>query len=194
MGFGLSTIYIFFKHSQYIYFCFPLLIDYSTAPRHLLPKHFTASAVVIAQGHVLLVHHKRIGAWLPPGGHIEEFELPHETAIRETLEETAIEIEVLSEPLPDTQDADAFFLHAPLCLHAVKATENGKTIYHLDLAYLCRPLLKNDSQVLELPPITVSNEVNDARWVSIANLDAFTLAKNVSEALHLAIGRLATTV
>src|ERR1700728_4814961 len=55
-------------------------------------KHFTASAVVMEQSHILLVHHRRIGAWLPPGGHIEENELPHQAAIRETKEETGIDI------------------------------------------------------------------------------------------------------
>ena len=39
---------------------------------------------------MLLIHHKGLGKWLPPGGHIEENEVPHEAAIREVYEETGI--------------------------------------------------------------------------------------------------------
>lgn len=107
--------------------------------RHKIPQHFTASGVVIARAHILLVHHKRIGAWLPPGGHIDPGELPHEAAAREVLEETGVEVDVLSELLPDTGNADAFFTHSPLCIHMVRAFEQGQDLYHVDLAYLCRP-------------------------------------------------------
>src|SRR5271156_4090897 len=84
-----------------------------------LPNHFTASGIVIELDHILLVHHRRIGAWLPPGGHIEEHELPHETAIRETKEETGVDICPLnldsgseqSPPLlPISTNENAFFL------------------------------------------------------------------------------------
>ncbi|MGR3952059.1 MAG: NUDIX domain-containing protein [Chlamydia sp.] len=41
---------------------------------------------------VLLIHHKKMGKWVPPGGHIEENELPHEAAIREVFEEVGLKI------------------------------------------------------------------------------------------------------
>lgn len=107
---------------------------------HNIPRHFTASAVVIANRHILLVHHRRIGAWLPPGGHIEADEMPHQAAERETLEETGVRVQAVSHRLPQTGDSDAFFLPAPLCMHSVKAVEKGVDYYHIDLAYLCEPL------------------------------------------------------
>src|SRR5437879_6339782 len=91
-----------------------------------LPHHFTASGLVIAQGCVLLVNHQRIGAWVPPGGHIEPLEMPDETAVREILEETGVLVEILGTAQPPSQDAEAFFLPAPLYLQSVLAIEAGE--------------------------------------------------------------------
>jgi 8-oxo-dGTP diphosphatase len=168
----------------------PLISNHPIPQRESLPQHFTASAVVIFVGHVLLVHHRRIGAWLPPGGHIDEFELPHQTAVRETFEETGVEIEVLSEPMPDTGDFDAFFLPAPLSFHVVKAVEKANTVYHLDLAYLCRPILTSNQKEMTLPEIRLCKEVIDARWVHLSDLTNLHLAKNVIETLAIASAKL----
>jgi 8-oxo-dGTP pyrophosphatase MutT (NUDIX family) len=40
---------------------------------------------------VLLIKHKRLGKWLPPGGELEPDETPLEAAIRELREETGLE-------------------------------------------------------------------------------------------------------
>jgi 8-oxo-dGTP diphosphatase len=150
-----------------------------------IPGHFTTSAVVMALGHILLVHHKRIGAWLPPGGHINQTEMPHEAAVREVYEETGVWVEVLSEPVPVTSDSEAMFPPQPLCLHTVKACENGAYIYHFDLAYLARPRLSENF----LPNICYSQEVNEARWFrleELGDLAKVPLAKNVPELIALA--------
>lgn len=64
---------------------------------------------MIEQSHILLIHHKRIAAWLPPGGHLEDNEFPHQTAIRETKEETGLHINIISLSRLDTKDIEAFF-------------------------------------------------------------------------------------
>jgi len=157
--------------------------------RHEIPQHFTASAVVVCRQHILLVHHRRIGAWLPPGGHIEPFEMPHEAAVRETFEETGVRVEVICEPPPGPGDPDAFFLEAPLCLHGVRAVEEGAAVYHLDLSYLCRPAGRSSREPL-LPPVRSGADVKEARWFKIAELGRIALARNVLELVALAGRRL----
>jgi 8-oxo-dGTP diphosphatase len=153
-------------------------------------KHFTASAVVIEQSHILLVHHKRIGAWLPPGGHIEEDELPYQTAVRETKEETGLSVAILSAPVPETATANAFFLPEPLCIHTVKATEAKGVFYHIDLAYLCKlshPLMGKENS---LPDLEFSNEIHNASWVELSKLEKIPLATNVIELVAMAKSKL----
>lgn len=165
--------------------------------RHRIAQHWTASGVVICADHVLLVHHRRIGAWLPPGGHIDDFEMPDEAAVREILEETGVAVEVVTDPSPASGDADGFFLKNPLCIQAVKAQERGESFYHLDLVYLCRPrgITWRASKGctgsgLHLPEIRPSKEVREARWVELSQLDNWHLARNVRPALALARRRI----
>jgi len=53
-------------------------------------RHFTATTFVVHEDKVLLHRHPKQGLWLPPGGHIERDELPHDAAVREVLEETGL--------------------------------------------------------------------------------------------------------
>lgn len=150
-----------------------------------IPRHFTASAVVISHDHILLVHHRRIGAWLPPGGHIEPDEMPHQCAEREVLEEAGIEIEVISNAQPFTGDSEAFILPAPLCVHSVKATEKGIDFYHIDFVFLARP-----KRADALPSFEHTDDVYEARWFPLAEMGVVPLAKNVVEVVGLALDRL----
>lgn len=58
---------------------------------------FTASIYIVFENKVLLHKHKKLGIWLPPGGHIELDEDPNEAAIREAKEETGLDIELIGE-------------------------------------------------------------------------------------------------
>src|SRR3712207_9415045 len=70
-------------------------------------RHFTVAVFVVWEGKVLLHLHRKLGMWLPPGGHIDRDELPDDAAVREVLEETAAEVELVwgrredvHEPIP----------------------------------------------------------------------------------------------
>lgn len=45
---------------------------------------------------VLLIHHRKLGLWLPVGGHIEENETPDQALLREIKEETGIDVEMMN--------------------------------------------------------------------------------------------------
>ena len=63
----------------------------------MLERQYCASAYTIdfKNKEVLLMYNKKLSKWLQPGGHIEGKETPIETAIRETFEETGVEIKVV---------------------------------------------------------------------------------------------------
>ncbi|MEM6790348.1 MAG: NUDIX hydrolase [Myxococcota bacterium] len=59
--------------------------------RFFAPGHFTASAFVldVSTRRVLLIHHRKLGLWLQPGGHVDADDVDLEAcARRELAEET----------------------------------------------------------------------------------------------------------
>jgi 8-oxo-dGTP pyrophosphatase MutT (NUDIX family) len=72
--------------------------------------------------------------WLPPGGHIEENELPDEAAVREVLEETGLGVRLVGERREDI--ADPVQLYRPA---GVQLENIGPGHQHIDLIYFARP-------------------------------------------------------
>jgi 8-oxo-dGTP pyrophosphatase MutT (NUDIX family) len=56
-----------------------------------LTRHTTATVYVVADGATALHDHPGLGLQLPPGGHVDRGELPHEAALREAREETGLD-------------------------------------------------------------------------------------------------------
>jgi 8-oxo-dGTP pyrophosphatase MutT (NUDIX family) len=97
-------------------------------------RHFTVAVFVVWEGKVLLHRHRKLGMWLPPGGHIEENELPDEAAVREVLEETGLVVQLVGERREDV--ADPVQLHRPA---GVQLENIGPGHQHIDLIYFARP-------------------------------------------------------
>ena len=57
-------------------------------------RDWAVSVFVVWRGRVLLHRHRKLGVWLPPGGHVEPHELPDDAAVREVLEETGYVVEL----------------------------------------------------------------------------------------------------
>jgi 8-oxo-dGTP pyrophosphatase MutT (NUDIX family) len=70
-------------------------------------RHFTATVYVVNDGETLLHEHERLGITIPPGGHIDRGELPHEAGLREVREETGLEATLLTDDGADPLDAPA---------------------------------------------------------------------------------------
>ncbi len=97
-------------------------------------RHFTVAVFVVWDGKVLLHRHRKLGMWLPPGGHIERDELPDEAAVREVMEETGVRVELGGERRDDI--ADPVQLHRPA---GVQLEDIGPGHQHIDLIYFARP-------------------------------------------------------
>lgn len=97
-------------------------------------RHFTVAVFVVNDGRVLLHRHRKLRMWLPPGGHIEKDELPDDAAVREVLEETGVEVELVGERRRDV--ADPVQLHQPA---GVQLEYIGPGHEHIDLIYFARP-------------------------------------------------------
>ena len=96
-------------------------------------RHFTVAVFVAWDGKVLLHRHKKLGMWLPPGGHIERDELPDDAALREVYEETGLRVELVGERREDV--ADPVQLHRPA---GVQLENIGPNHQHIDLIYFAR--------------------------------------------------------
>ena len=97
-------------------------------------RHFTVAVFVVREGKVLLHLHRTLGMWLPPGGHIEQGELPDEAAVREVLEETGVGVELVGERREDVEDPVQ--LHRPA---GVQLENIGPGHQHIDLIYFATP-------------------------------------------------------
>ena len=97
-------------------------------------RHFTVAVFVVFEGKVLLHRHRKLGTWLPPGGHIEKDELPDDAAVREVGEETGVRVELVGERREDI--TNPVQLHRP----AGMQLENiGPEHQHIDLIYFAKP-------------------------------------------------------
>jgi len=99
-------------------------------------RHFTVAVFVVHEGRVLLHRHRKLGMWLPPGGHIEDGELPDEAALREVYEETGLRVELAGERREDVEDPVQLVRPAGVQLEDI---EPEKGHQHIDLIYFARP-------------------------------------------------------
>ncbi len=97
-------------------------------------RHFTVAVFVVWEGKVLLHYHRKLGMWLPPGGHIERDELPDDAAVREVFEETGIRVELAGERREDV--SDPVQLHRPA---GVQLENIAPSHQHIDLIYFAKP-------------------------------------------------------
>jgi len=72
-----------------------------------------ATTFVFNGGRFAIHKHPKIGKWLPPGGHVELDELPHEAAVREVLEETGLSPHLV---LPDSSDLGIQTVPLPIAI------------------------------------------------------------------------------
>jgi 8-oxo-dGTP pyrophosphatase MutT (NUDIX family) len=129
--------------------------------RSLLVGHVTGSAWVVnpERTHALLVHHRRLGRWLQPGGHCDGSPDVLATALREVLEETGI---CAAPVMPAIFDVDA---------HDIPPRGAEPAHVHYDIRYLAEA-------PLTAQPV-VSPESRDVRWVALEEISRLSTDDSV---------------
>ena len=146
----------------------------SAAPRRYC---FVATAYVVRGGKTLLLKHKKLGLWLPPGGHIDEGETPDEAAVREVREETGLEADfVVPTRGPDPDGGRVEFLHPPQ--HVQVEALPGHN-HHIDFIFFLRA---RDGEVRP-----GQGESTDLRWHSASDLGGAHVGEEVRDTGRRAI-------
>lgn len=114
---------------------------------------------VIHDNKVLLIHHRKLDLWLPPGGHIEPNEIPDDAVLREIQEETGLEVELVNQSNLPMEGNIKRSLAVPFAVNLHPVGDHD----HCCLFYLCKPL--NPGQ------LKLNKEVKAAEWFSKEDLD-----------------------
>ncbi|PSP94093.1 NUDIX hydrolase [Halobacteriales archaeon QS_4_62_28] len=130
-------------------------------------RHFTATTYVVESGAVALHEHDGLGLWLPPGGHIDRDELPHEAALREVREELGLAVELVAETDDigsDTVDP----LPKPQHFHLadVNITARGVGHQHVDMVFYARAPHR------EIAPAEGEQPADAWEWITAEELQA----------------------
>ncbi len=110
-------------------------------------RDFTVATFVVNDGAVLLLFHRKLQMWLPPGGHIEPHELPDEAAVREVLEETNIHVELMGEVGPRVEGGPRPLVRP----EGIQLEMIGPGHEHIDLIYFARPVPGTSLAPVESP-------------------------------------------
>lgn len=131
----------------------------------MITRDFTATTFVVHQQRTLLLFHRKLRMWLPPGGHIDPHELPHDAAVREVCEETGLDVRLTSTA---TQLGHVVVLPQPYCILLEDITPDHQ---HIDLIYFATVIGGT------LTPSV--RETNGFRWVDTHELAASDIAEDI---------------
>ena len=109
--------------------------------KQILPneKHMAASAIIVTKQNpkkTLLVFHKKYNCWIQPGGHVESFENPLVAAIRETREETGIDISFLLKKIKKLDSSNVLQIPDFFLEEFVPEYSGIPQHYHVDVLYV----------------------------------------------------------
>ena len=128
-------------------------------------RDWAATTFVVHRNKTLLLHHRKLDKWLPPGGHIDPNELPDVAALREVEEETGLQVALLDAGAPL---GPVRRLAQPMCILLERI---GPDHEHIDLIYAAR--------VIGGDVMHAAREVHAWRWYTAEQLAAPEVAEDV---------------
>ncbi len=135
----------------------------------------TASCIIYKKGKVVLVHHKKLGIWIYPGGHVDPNEHPHDAAVREALEETGLKVKLVSCGSVKIKTNDAVSLPMPLTIMQEYVPYKTGPHLHFDLIYYAKPI----SGKLRL----AKDEATSIGWFSKKDIEKLDTLDNIKQVL-----------
>ncbi|MEK7591641.1 MAG: NUDIX domain-containing protein [Patescibacteria group bacterium] len=144
-------------------------------------RHFTATAFIVdSRNRTLLLRHKRLKRWMPPGGHVDQDETPEDAAKRECREETGLDVDIVGaaqEDLFQRNPSEGQMLKKPFALLLenipASAERNEPEHQHMDFLYLARPV--NEDRMLSL----AEEEGHELRWFTRAEIETLDIATEI---------------
>lgn len=134
-----------------------------------ITRHLTATTFVVYKNKTLLHLHKKLGLWLPPGGHIDRDELPEEAALREVKEETGLDVKLYN---PDQKMGFTYSKQILRPMHVLLENIN-KFHQHIDSIFFATANTFNVK--------SGEGETDDLKWVTIDELDTVDVKDDVRE-------------
>jgi len=138
------------------------LVKHITAakPINTVQNRFTATGFVFNDDNkILMIKHRKLGVWMPPGGHIDENELPCKAVVREIFEETGVMAKAFTVAHDADSPIDARCNELPLPMEILLTNFEGDGLYNcINMNYIC---YAKDST---LNP--EKSEVDDIGWFS----------------------------
>lgn len=152
-----------------------------SAPTTSASRQFVATLYVFHEGRCLLLWHKKLQSWLPPGGHLEENEDPAAGALREAQEETGLQVMVLARngDLPGIAGVGVLVPPRLILEEEIPATAYEPAHHHIDFVY------KGALQPGTSSDIRLSQESTQAGWFTLEQTEQMDLFDNTRRVLAL---------
>ena len=136
------------------------------------------AGLLIHENKVLLVHHKKLGLWLPPGGHIEKNETPDAALRREMKEELGISVEILNKPDFPMQGNIKEHLAVPFYSNVHSVGDHDHSCFY----YICKPMMPDTINLNK-------EELNQIAWFTAEELSKPFIPADVRNIALLAFER-----
>ncbi|MEM0154288.1 MAG: NUDIX domain-containing protein [Methanothrix sp.] len=138
-----------------------------------MKKCIVAGCMVIDKGKMLMLKHRKLGIWVPPGGHVEENEFPYEAAIRETKEETGIDVELIGDDNVEHVDEAAHTLPEPFAILYEKVPYTTQPMHiHFDMVYVGKAVGGS---------LGANEESTDIKWMDEKEINGMETFPNVRD-------------